>query len=122
MANIKSMKKDLRRNAKARKVNQGIRTSLKTYVKKARAEGTSPEAVVNAVKALDKAAKRGVIHPNQAARRKSRVMKAANKLGNTAAAAPKADKPAKAAKPAAKKAAAPKKATAAKPKAKAEKA
>jgi len=122
MANIKSMKKDLRRNAKARKVNQGIRTSLKTYVKKARAESASPEAVVNAVKALDKAAKRGVIHPNQAARRKSRVMKAANKLGTTSAAAPKAEKPAKATKPAAKKAAAPKKAAAAKPKAKAEKA
>ena len=113
MANIKSMKKDLRRNAKARAVNQGVRTSLKTFIKKARTEGAAPEATATAVKALDKAAQKGIIHPNQAARRKSRVMKAANKLVGTTAAAPKAEKAPKAAKAApAKKAAAPKKAAA----------
>lgn len=118
MANIKSMKKDLRRIAKARAVNQGVRTSLKTFIKKARTEGAAPDATATAVKALDKAAQKGIIHPNQAARRKSRVMKAANKLVGTAAAAPKAAKAA----PAKKAAAAPKKTAAAKPKAKTEKA
>lgn len=52
---------------------------LKTVVKKAKkAAGTSEvgAAVKTAVKALDKAAERGVIHKNQAARRKSRLMKA----------------------------------------------
>jgi small subunit ribosomal protein S20 len=78
MANIKAMKKDLRRNAKARTVNTGIKSALKTFVKKAKAAGTA-ETVVSAQKALDKAAVKGVIHPNQAARRKSRMMKAANK-------------------------------------------
>lgn len=54
---------------------------LKTVVKKAkRAAGDQkPAAIKSAVKALDKAAERGIIHKNQAARRKSRLMKAASK-------------------------------------------
>lgn len=86
MANIKSMKKDLKRNAKARAVNQGVRSALKTHIKKAKAApdaGAKPEEIkastAKAVKALDKAAQRGIIHKNQAARRKSRLMKAVNK-------------------------------------------
>jgi small subunit ribosomal protein S20 len=57
-----------------------MRTSLKTYVKRVREAISTGDATViaNAVtlaqKNLDKAAKRGVIHPNQAARRKSRIM------------------------------------------------
>ncbi|HRK20335.1 MAG TPA: 30S ribosomal protein S20 [Fimbriimonadaceae bacterium] len=82
MANKRSSKKDLRRIAKRRVRNQGTRTSLKTFVKKvktatpANVEG----ALVQAVKALDKAAQRGIIHKNAAARRKSRAAKAANKV------------------------------------------
>lgn len=78
------MKKDLRRNAKARVVNQSVKSALKTYVKKVRtaaANGDSSEladAAVKAQKSLDKATQRGIIHPNQAARRKSRAMKAAS--------------------------------------------
>jgi small subunit ribosomal protein S20 len=83
MANIKSSKKDLKRNAKRRIRNQSTRTALKTFVKKVKTAAT-PEtatvALVLAVKALDKAAQRGIIHKNQAARRKSRAAKAANKL------------------------------------------
>lgn len=82
MANIKSQKKDLRRIAKRQPVNHAVKSSLKTYIKKARiapVEG-SADAVSKAVKALDKAVQRGIIHKNQAARRKSRLMLAANKV------------------------------------------
>lgn len=82
MANLRSSKKDLRRNAKARARNISVKSALKTYIKKARtATAGTPEAtasVVVAVKALDKAVQRGIIHKNQAARRKSRLMKRAN--------------------------------------------
>lgn len=83
MANIQSMKKDLRRNAKARVVNQAVKSSLKTYIKKVRTaaatkdEAQAAEALRSAYKAIDKAAQRGIIHKNQAARRKSRVAAAA---------------------------------------------
>lgn len=76
------MKKDLKRNAKRHDRNTATKTALKTFVKKARlAIGTeeSADAVRVAAKKLDKAAERGIIHKNQAARRKSRVMKAAAK-------------------------------------------
>lgn len=82
MANIKSMKKDLRRNAKARAVNLAVKSSLKTYIKKAKgAAGKDAEAtsVCAAIKALDKAAQKGIIHKNQAARRKSRLLAAVKK-------------------------------------------
>jgi small subunit ribosomal protein S20 len=81
MANIKSSKKDLKRNAKRRARNQATKSALKTYVKKVRQ--AAPDAVApvlaTAIKQLDKAAQRGIIHKNQAARRKSRIAKAANK-------------------------------------------
>lgn len=91
MANIKSSKKDLRRSAKKRVVNTAIKTSLKTYVKKVRvaiaggdAEATQA-ALTTAVKNLDKAAQRGVLHKNAAARRKSRIAKAAAAAAKSAA-------------------------------------
>ena len=108
MANIKSSKKDVRRIAKQTAVNKSVRTSLKTYVKRVReAIATGDEAKINVAvttvqKQLDKAAKRGVIHPNQAARRKSRIMSQAAKVAPLNAPAPKveAKKPAaKAVKP-----------------------
>ncbi len=85
MANKKSSKKDLRRIAKRTVRNKGTKTALKTYVKKVRvaAAGTDvavvESALKTAVKAIDKAAQRGIIHKNSAARRKSRAAKAANK-------------------------------------------
>jgi len=84
MANIKSSKKDLKRSTKKRLVNQSVKSALKTYVKKVRVSGATGDAaatqtaLTSAVKALDKAAQRGIIHKNQAARRKSRAAKAAN--------------------------------------------
>ncbi|MBN9502477.1 MAG: 30S ribosomal protein S20 [Armatimonadetes bacterium 55-13] len=85
MANKRSSKKDLRRIAKRTVRNKGTKTALKTYVKKVKATAATGEtaavqaALTTAVKALDKAAQRGIIHKNQAARRKSRAAKAANK-------------------------------------------
>ena len=75
----------MRRSAKKRIINISVKSALKTYVKKVRVAAATGEAeatksaLVNAVSALDKAAQRGVIHKNQAARRKSRIAKAANK-------------------------------------------
>ena len=79
MPNIKSMKKDLKRNAKKHERNTSAKSALKTFVKKARTStgDGSAAAVTLAVKQLDKAAQRGIIHKNQASRRKSRLMKSA---------------------------------------------
>ena len=85
MANTRSSKKDLRRIAKRRVRNQGTRTALKTFIKKVRTTATTgdatatQQALVSAVSAIDKAKQRGIIHKNQAARRKSRAARAANK-------------------------------------------
>lgn len=81
MANTKSAKKRIRRNERARERNRVHRGRARTYAKKARAImetgniDESVEAVRQAVKWLDHAASKGVIHPNNAARRKSRLMK-----------------------------------------------
>ena len=82
MANIKSQKKRNLTNAKARERNKAVKSELKTRVKQALqgAETGSEDAAAAlrlAQKRLDKAATKGVVHKNQAARRKSRLMKAA---------------------------------------------
>lgn len=70
--------------------NRAVRSAVRTYVKKATvalssgAENAST-AVLEAVRSLDKAAQKGVIHPNNAARGKSRLM---SRLHLVAAAAP----------------------------------
>jgi small subunit ribosomal protein S20 len=80
MANIQSQKKRNRQNEKRRLRNKGVRSELKTRVKSAVAavsngdEG-SAELVRGAQKRLDKAAAKGVIHKNAAARRTSRLMR-----------------------------------------------
>jgi small subunit ribosomal protein S20 len=79
MANIKSQKKRNLTNAKRAERNKAVKSELKTRVKTATASaGTEQNAedLRLAVKRLDKAAAKGIIHPNQAARRKSRLMKA----------------------------------------------
>lgn len=80
MANIDSAKKRIRQNEKARVRNRIHRGRARTEVKQAReamASGSdgSVDAVREAVRWLDHAASKGVIHPNNAARRKSRLMK-----------------------------------------------
>ncbi|MGH2403052.1 MAG: 30S ribosomal protein S20 [bacterium] len=69
---IKSGLKDLRRSARRRTANAGMRSRLKTLV---RGASTSADLLGAAQAALDKAAARGIIHPNAAARRKSRLMR-----------------------------------------------
>ena len=86
MANIKSAIKRIRSSERKRVRNKPVRTALKTYVRVAqtriagRDAELSAEAVVRAISELDKAASKGIIHRNQAARRKSRLMAKLNKL------------------------------------------
>lgn len=80
MANIKSQIKRNRQNDKKRLHNRTFRGAARTAVTAARNamsenEPESKEAVLNAISALDKAAEKGVIHKNNASRRKGRLMK-----------------------------------------------
>jgi small subunit ribosomal protein S20 len=80
VANIKSQIKRNRQNERRRVRNKAVRSELKTRAKRAvdAAETGADEALELtrlAIKRLDKAAAKGVIHKNQAARRKSRLLK-----------------------------------------------
>jgi small subunit ribosomal protein S20 len=84
VANIKSQKKRILTNAKAAERNKAVKSELKTRTKNAvQAIGSDSgeESLRLAVKRLDMAAAKGVIHKNQAARRKSRLMKKINAAG-----------------------------------------
>lgn len=82
MANTKSAQKRIRANERKRVRNQAYRSRAKTAVRKAEqaifAGQPSQEAVLEAIRTLDKAAVKGIIHKNNAARRKSRLMKKFN--------------------------------------------
>ena len=86
MANIKSQKKRNITNEKARMRNRAVKSELKTatrHVKDAVEAGNGAEAYAAALAAcrlMDKAVTKGVIHKNQAANRKSGIMKLANKV------------------------------------------
>jgi small subunit ribosomal protein S20 len=80
VANIKSQKKRNLTNAKAAERNKSVRSELKSRVKTAVNTGDD-DAVRMAVKKLDSAVSKGVIHKNTAARRKSRLMKKVNAAG-----------------------------------------
>jgi small subunit ribosomal protein S20 len=76
MANIKSQKKRILTNAKAYERNKAVRAELRTRVKNAVADGdVDGEATRAAIARIDRAAAKGVIHKNTAARKKSRLMK-----------------------------------------------
>ena len=80
MANTKSAIKRIRQNEKRRLRNRIFRGEARTFVKEARQAIQSEDldearaATLKAVSALDKAAVKGIIHRNNAARRKSRLM------------------------------------------------
>ncbi|HZS76264.1 MAG TPA: 30S ribosomal protein S20 [Ktedonobacteraceae bacterium] len=82
MPNTASAKKRMRQEVKRRLHNRMVKSIVKTHISKARAaisSGENPEEAVRAaVSELDRAAKKGVIHRNNAARRKSRLMKQLN--------------------------------------------
>lgn len=81
MANTKSAIKMIRVNERRRQRNQPIRSEVKTLVKKARKDieagdlDVAKEDIRAAASAVDKAANKGVVHKNAAARHKSRLMK-----------------------------------------------
>jgi len=81
LANIKSAIKRNKQNEKRRLRNRVFRGRARTLITKARTtldagdQTASVEAVKVAISALDKAAAKGVLHKNNAARRKSRLMK-----------------------------------------------
>jgi small subunit ribosomal protein S20 len=74
VANIKSQKKRNITNAKAQERNKSVRSEIKRRIKTA-AQSGDDEAIRQAVKRIDSAASKGVIHKNAAARKKSRLMK-----------------------------------------------
>jgi len=88
VANLKSAIKQIRASERRRKVNQMHRSRARTQVKQTRlmiedGELVEAEAMLSqASSALDKAAKKGALHPNTAARRKSRLMKALSRAKN----------------------------------------
>jgi len=80
MANIKSQIKRIKQNEVRHERNKSVRSELRTRTKGALAaiDSVAEDAeskLKAAVKRIDKAAAKGVIHPNQAARRKSRLMR-----------------------------------------------
>lgn len=84
MANIKSQKKRNITNLKRHERNKAVKAEMKTRTKRVEATlGTddNDEALRAAVKRIDSAASKGVIHKNAAARKKSRLMKKVNAAG-----------------------------------------
>jgi len=80
LANIKSQIKRNRQNEKRRVRNRNFRGAARTAVAQARTAFNAgapetKESIMKAISVLDKAAQRGVLHPNNAARRKGRLMK-----------------------------------------------
>ena len=88
MANIKSRIKRNRQNEKRSERNKTVRTALKTSTKKVRAaigDGDAEAATTQqreAARALDKAVAKGIVHKRTAARRKSRLAKAASSVSS----------------------------------------
>jgi len=91
VANIKSQIKRIGTNEKSRLRNKAAKSEVKTRVKTAlttldAGEETAAEDLRTAVRKLDKAAQRGIIHPNQAANRKSALMRHAARATASASA------------------------------------
>ncbi len=92
MANSKSAEKRIRVSERRRQRNRPFRSSARTLVKKAELaitagdQSAAEEAVLTATRTLDRVASKGIIHRNNAARRKSRLMKKFNALGESSVA------------------------------------
>ena len=84
MAHSRSAKKAIRKNERRRLANRSLRSALRTHLKKAEAHIVSNEideasaAVAHAASQLDRAVTKGLIKKNNAARRKSRLMRKLN--------------------------------------------
>src|SRR2546429_8522108 len=92
MANTQSAKKRVRASIRKRDRNRSTRSAVKTLVSRARrpalpdAASLTSEEVRRAISALDKAAEKGVLHANNASRRKARLMSALAKMAPAATA------------------------------------
>lgn len=73
MPNIASAKKNMRKTKAATARNRAQRSTLRTALKKAKTLGASAADRHTAVQLLDRAARKGLIHKNSAARHKSRL-------------------------------------------------
>ena len=78
MPNIASAKKNMRKSRAATARNRSQRSALRTALKKAKSPTASAEERLDAVSLLDRAARKGLVHKNLAARHKSRMAKAAS--------------------------------------------
>jgi small subunit ribosomal protein S20 len=93
VANSRSARKRIRANERKHLRNRAVRSAVRTSITKARRAllGTlstvdTEDQVLAAVRALDRAAEKGILHRNNAARRKSRLMAMAHRLATAAAA------------------------------------
>ncbi|MEP7343653.1 MAG: 30S ribosomal protein S20 [Gemmatimonadaceae bacterium] len=75
MPRIASSKKNMRKSRAATVRNRAQRSSLRTALKKAKTSAASAPEKLTAVQLLDRAARKGLIHRNTAARHKSRIAK-----------------------------------------------
>ena len=83
MANIKSQIKRNRQNEKRRGRNRAIRSEINSRVKNTlQSDGGDEEALRLAIKKIDKAASKNILHKNTAARKKSRLVKRYNDLNS----------------------------------------
>ncbi len=85
MPNLKSGKKELRKSAKRKVYNKKIKNNLKNLIKKSNQaitakEKNAEEFIKKTLKALDKAAQRGIIKKNTRDRKKSKLHKKLNKI------------------------------------------
>ncbi len=76
MPNIASAKKNMRKSRAATVRNRAQRSALRTALKKAKGPEATAETRLAATKLLDRAARKGLIHKNTAARQKSHLSKA----------------------------------------------
>jgi small subunit ribosomal protein S20 len=76
--NIASAEKNMRKSRAATVRNRAQRSTLRTALKKGKAAQATDQQRLDATRLLDRAARKGLIHKNSAARHKSRMRKAAN--------------------------------------------
>jgi small subunit ribosomal protein S20 len=86
VANSRSARKRIRANERKHLRNRGVRSAVRTRITRARRAllgadvPNTPELVLAAVRELDRAAEKGILHRNNANRRKSRLMAMAHRL------------------------------------------
>lgn len=89
LANTESALKRMRQAEKRRLRNRRVRSQTRTYIKRAKAQMEAGEleeaqqSVAKAIRALDKAAEKGILHKNNVARRKSRLVQKLNQALQT---------------------------------------